>query len=50
MKIVSLEALEENLKLFITNPETTDDKEEAARQAKQLSVEGTKISKISYQI
>ena len=36
MKIVSVEALEENLKLFITNPETTDDTEEAARQAKTI--------------
>ena len=36
MKIVSLEALEENLKLFITNPETTDDTEEASRQAKAI--------------
>ncbi len=36
MKIVSLKALEENLKLFITNPETTDDTEEAARQAKTI--------------
>ena len=33
MKIVSIKALEDNLKLFLTNPETTDDLEEAARQA-----------------
>ena len=36
MKIVSIEALEENLKLFLTNPETTDDTVEASRQAKTI--------------
>ena len=36
MKIVSLEALEENLKLFLTNPETTDNTAEASRQAKAI--------------
>ena len=36
MKIVSIKALEENLKLFLTNPETTDDLDEAYRQAKVI--------------
>ena len=50
MKIVSIKALEDNLKLFLTNPETTDDLEEAARQANVILKYKEKSSYANYAI
>ena len=36
MKLVTIDSLEEQLKLFLTNPETTDNLDEAVKKAKEI--------------